>query len=170
MNWEEVGAIGQLLGSVAVFITLGYLALQVRHARMETRRSASSVRVSMTSQQMMAFAVDERLARVFTQAVIGFGSPLPPFMSELVRVTGVTTEEAASLLFAFNAQFQSFAHSIEFIGELSSEERREFEGNLQGMFTAPLFRSYFNNQRPMLNQHAVRYIEKLLTQPGSTPA
>lgn len=33
MNWEEVGAIGQMLGSIAVFITLGYLSLQVRHAR-----------------------------------------------------------------------------------------------------------------------------------------
>ena len=31
MNWEEVGAIGQVLGSIAVFVTLGYLAVQVKH-------------------------------------------------------------------------------------------------------------------------------------------
>src|SRR5215831_3575171 len=41
MNWEEVGAIGQLLGSVAVFVTLVYLATQVRFARAEYMRSIS---------------------------------------------------------------------------------------------------------------------------------
>jgi len=41
MNWEEVGAIGQVLGSIAVFITLGYLAVQLRHARAEMQRSPS---------------------------------------------------------------------------------------------------------------------------------
>jgi hypothetical protein len=30
MNWEGVGAIGQVLGSIAVFVTLGYLAAEVQ--------------------------------------------------------------------------------------------------------------------------------------------
>ena len=30
MNWEALGAIAELLGAVAVFFTLAYLALQVR--------------------------------------------------------------------------------------------------------------------------------------------
>jgi hypothetical protein len=34
MNWEEVvGAVGQLIGSFAVLVTIVYLAIQVRHAR-----------------------------------------------------------------------------------------------------------------------------------------
>jgi hypothetical protein len=44
MNWEEVGAIGQVLGSVAVFVTLGYLAVQVRHAHEEVQRNLGKVR------------------------------------------------------------------------------------------------------------------------------
>ena len=31
MNWDAIGAVGQMLGSVAVLFTLGYLALQVKH-------------------------------------------------------------------------------------------------------------------------------------------
>jgi hypothetical protein len=42
MNWEAIGAVGQLLGSVAVFVTLGYLAVQVRY----TRRQLESQEVS----------------------------------------------------------------------------------------------------------------------------
>jgi hypothetical protein len=30
MNWEAVGAIAEFLGAIAVFVTLGYLAVQIR--------------------------------------------------------------------------------------------------------------------------------------------
>ncbi len=42
MNWDAIGAISQMVGSVAVFITLGYLAGQVRHAREENASSRYS--------------------------------------------------------------------------------------------------------------------------------
>lgn len=35
MNWDAIGAIGQMLGSVAVFVTIGDLAVQLRYAREE---------------------------------------------------------------------------------------------------------------------------------------
>ncbi len=34
MNWEAIGAIGEILGALAVVLTLGYLAVQVRHTRL----------------------------------------------------------------------------------------------------------------------------------------
>jgi hypothetical protein len=37
MNWEEVGAIGQVLGSIAVFVTLAYLARQIPVAALMER-------------------------------------------------------------------------------------------------------------------------------------
>ena len=33
MNWDALGAIGEIVGAVAVLVTLIYLALQVRQAR-----------------------------------------------------------------------------------------------------------------------------------------
>jgi len=33
MNWDAIGAIAELLGSIVVLATLGYLAVQVRHSR-----------------------------------------------------------------------------------------------------------------------------------------
>jgi hypothetical protein len=30
MNWEALGAIGETVGAVAVVVTLGYLAVQIR--------------------------------------------------------------------------------------------------------------------------------------------
>lgn len=31
MNWEALGAIGEIVGALGVIITLGYLAIQIRH-------------------------------------------------------------------------------------------------------------------------------------------
>jgi hypothetical protein len=36
MNWEAIGAIGEILGAVAVVATLGYLATQIKQSRRET--------------------------------------------------------------------------------------------------------------------------------------
>lgn len=35
MTWEALAAIGQILGALAVFITLVYLAIQVKHANVQ---------------------------------------------------------------------------------------------------------------------------------------
>jgi hypothetical protein len=42
-NWEMIPAIVEMLRSLAVFITLGHLAVQVRHARREVQRSVGQV-------------------------------------------------------------------------------------------------------------------------------
>ena len=33
MNWDAIGAVGELVGALAVLVTLIYLAIQVRHTR-----------------------------------------------------------------------------------------------------------------------------------------
>jgi hypothetical protein len=40
MNWDAIGAIGEILGALAVLVTLFYLALQVRHHTRATKRTA----------------------------------------------------------------------------------------------------------------------------------
>jgi hypothetical protein len=45
MNWDAIGAIGELVGASAVVVTLVYLAVQVKHGRTlldENRRIALS--------------------------------------------------------------------------------------------------------------------------------
>ncbi len=49
MNWEAIGAIGEMLGAAGVVLTLGYLAFQIRqnnrHLVHEAQRSrAQAVR------------------------------------------------------------------------------------------------------------------------------
>ena len=55
MNWDALGAIGEVIGPLAVFLTLGYLAVQIRQNTKAVRASAldssvnavNAVRVAM---------------------------------------------------------------------------------------------------------------------------
>ncbi len=38
MNWEAIGAIGEVLGALVVVITIGYLAVQIRQNTAQQKR------------------------------------------------------------------------------------------------------------------------------------
>ena len=40
MNWEAIGAVGEVLGAVGVIATLGYLAVQIRQNTRTVKSSA----------------------------------------------------------------------------------------------------------------------------------
>jgi len=42
MNWDAIGAIGEIVGAVAVFITLVYLSLQIRQNAIQARVSTAT--------------------------------------------------------------------------------------------------------------------------------
>ena len=41
MNWDAVGAIGEIVGAIAVIVTIGYLALQMRRNTRSVRSAAA---------------------------------------------------------------------------------------------------------------------------------
>jgi len=62
MNWDAIGAFGEVLGAIAVFVSLIYLAVQTRNNTKALRSSAfHQVRESF-SQVSLAITVDPELA------------------------------------------------------------------------------------------------------------
>jgi hypothetical protein len=57
MNWDAIGAIGQMLGSLAVFVSLVYLGVQTRHSRIATQHA---------SQNALVADYDQMLAHLYT--------------------------------------------------------------------------------------------------------
>jgi hypothetical protein len=41
MNWEAIGAVGEILGALGVIVTLGYLATQIRQNTASNRQAAA---------------------------------------------------------------------------------------------------------------------------------
>jgi hypothetical protein len=164
--WEAIGAIGQSLGSIAVFVTLGYLALQVRHARDEVRRSISQNRAEAARDLLIARATDARLPRLLASAYAALGREPHPFGQELVKLTGLTDDEAAALYFEQSAWWHFRAQVIPYVDELPAGERVAFDAGLRGYDRNALERLWYQTTKASLNPDAVRYIDDLLAQPG----
>lgn len=70
LNWDAIGAIGDFAGSIGVFISLIYVALQMRHSAAETR-DASIHSVMQLAIQFRAESYSGELAAIRLKAATG---------------------------------------------------------------------------------------------------
>jgi len=64
MNWDAIGAVGEVLGALAVVISLGYVAIQIRQ-NTETARSASAQNlVTVATNANFLLASDSELSEI----------------------------------------------------------------------------------------------------------
>jgi hypothetical protein len=165
MNWEEVGAIGQLLGSVAVFVTLVYLASQVRFARAEYMRSISQHR-SDAIRDLYSQEREESVRRIYVRLRSALGGAPTPFEAALIE-RGATDDEAYAMhtlqLMLWNYRLQM----IPYLDELSAMDRVTFVGGIHARYGQPgvgrLF--YELHIKPTQHPDAVNYVESILQTP-----
>ena len=168
MNWDAIGAIGQMLGSIAVFITLGYLALQVRQARTDLQRSISQGRGEAIRSLLLTRATDERLSRMIAKADAAFGREPTPFVAELMKRSGLTLEEATAVS-AEQAAFWNYRlQVIPYIAELSGTDRLAFDSGIRRAYgRAGVGRFYYEAfAKTWTHPEVIRYVDNLLAQPG----
>ena len=63
MNWEAIGAIGEVLGAAAVVVTLGYLAVQIRKNSQAVKNSAAQTLLSEANESLRVASSDPATAR-----------------------------------------------------------------------------------------------------------
>ena len=87
MSWDAIGAVAELLGSLAVFLTLIYLAVQVRHGRQDFRRSVRQSRAEVSRERLRIRATDQRLNELMVKAEAAFGDDVRshPFIAALIE-------------------------------------------------------------------------------------
>lgn len=68
MNWEAIGAVGEMIGAVGVILTLGYLAYQIRQ---NTQQMAQNERTSIVAAvHVSATNYRENRRHIFTSAEV----------------------------------------------------------------------------------------------------
>ena len=65
MNWEAIGAIGEIVGAIAVVVTLGYLALQIRQNTNALRGSAHETATGRISNFAISVGSNPVAAKVY---------------------------------------------------------------------------------------------------------
>lgn len=81
MNWDAIGAIGEIVGALAVFITLVYLALQIRQNTRAVHSSALDSTVNTISIARQSIYENDEVARVYLK-----GLATPEELDDLERL------------------------------------------------------------------------------------
>ena len=101
LNWNAIGAVGEILGAIAVFVSLLYLAFQVRHNTVAQQSSTHHqfVTTQMTANQAISGSAEvcELIDRA-NKDFAGINS------AELIRLTYVFYDHLNQWHFAFDSQ------------------------------------------------------------------
>jgi len=74
MNWQAIGAIGEVLGGLAVFISLSYLAMQIRSSRRSDQIVVAADAASAVDQWLGQVVRDENLYVLYRRGLIDYNS------------------------------------------------------------------------------------------------
>ena len=69
MNWEAIGAIGEIVGALAVGLTLAFLAIQVRHAKEAAADTNRLERSQGVRDIMLATSVDSDFREIVSKGL-----------------------------------------------------------------------------------------------------
>ena len=71
MNWDAIGALGEVLGAIAVIATLLYLAVQTKHARVAVETAATLGTIEGHSRFRQALMTNPTLSDLLAKANSG---------------------------------------------------------------------------------------------------
>jgi hypothetical protein len=70
MDWNALGAIGEIIGALAVFLTLGYLAVQIRQNTKAVRASALDSSVSAVNNVRVAIFQSSEVTALYQEGLV----------------------------------------------------------------------------------------------------
>ncbi len=143
---QDLGALGELLGSVAVLATLVYLALQTRQNTMAISAQLDAARLSATQSSFLATATSNELA-------------------DLVREdsTGDVTTNQLRLGFFWASTFYSFQWQLQQVrrGLLPTLDEEVLAVNVRNFFTRSLtFEGWWEGVRWSFPSDFVEWVEE----------
>jgi hypothetical protein len=151
MNWEAVGAIGEVGGAIAVVLTLVYLARQIRHSADATKIAA----YHQGSQQMWSLALavssDPELADILSRTYEGNIDSLE--LPERIRLEFAL----ASLYFGFESLL-----ALHERGHIDPELWQNVFTNNFRLLGSPLGREYLATRRGSISRRLEAEVYKRL--------
>ena len=69
MNWDAIGAIGEIIGAMAVFLTLAYLALQIRQNTRAVQAAAVDASVGKLNDVRGTMYENAEISRIYLQGL-----------------------------------------------------------------------------------------------------
>jgi len=155
MSLQDYGAIGEIIGGIAVLATLIYLAVQLKQANMTSHRQTYVQSAMAISDFWLNLAREPELYHSFRSLL---RSP--------EELNQERSERGMLVLDSYLALMESFyLHNIEY-GETLSQER--WNRTLDQMLNTPGGIHYWSRRKSFFHQKFSDYIQSLIDQGGES--
>lgn len=143
MNWEAIGAIGELLAAVGVLITLIYLAVQVRQANKQALLAAQQHRADAAREVLSSVSDSDHLA---------------PILAELGGFPWGDTENSVRLFMWCHAWMRTEEMNF----RMNSPEQRATHAQLlKGWLSVPWAARFWGENRAIYDADFADHVDKL---------
>ena len=156
MNWEAIGAVGEIVGALAVVATLGYLAVQIRQNTRVARSAARQAIAQMTMSSASNLVEDGELADLVARDLAGEQL----IDGERLRVMG---RSYIAMRNWENIHYQYLT------GMLSDDEWSGFRLNLKALLQWPSTQRYWSNENHYYSKAFREEVAALLEEVQASP-
>ena len=138
MNWDAVGAIGEVIGAVAVVVSLLYLAGQVKHMRETSVRNTRHMRNTGIREIFTSISSSPTLSDAWmkVEASLGDNPILYATAESLAEKTGTTVKEANQVICHTMALYHQYRTA--YYSDLTAAEKAGLEANMQHFFRSDI--------------------------------
>ena len=155
MNWEAISAISEAGGVLAVIVTLGYLAVQIRYARMAVTDENRLARSEGVRGMLLAMAHDPNLAKLWLKATGAEAA-----YKSLGDGWDMNAEDALRIDFA--SLYWMWLHWSAFASLKTKEDEVELEHLISEFYSVPPVSDSWKNSpygRNLLDKKFVRFVD-----------
>ena len=159
MNWEAIGATGEILGALAVVATLVYLATQVRYAKTAATDANRLARTTGVREMMIEFSKNDDLRRTWVKTE-GLGDHYDSFAKHF----DITPDEAARL--DFQNLYWCWLHWGQYSSSKDHNDIKELENIVNTFYRTPSIQYTWNNT-PMvkhMDPEFLSFVERVLSE------
>ena len=159
MTIQDWGAVGEVVGAVAVVVTLAYLATQIRYARLAASDSSRQGRADGVREVLMTTLSNRDFRDAWAKADPEMDSNMAPICDEL----GLTTEEANLVWHGCCAW--TYVHWAQYRSMKTAEDERELENLVTQFYSRPPMEPVWRHSellRALLDPEFVAWVEDTL--------
>ena len=157
MNWEAIGAAGELVGALAVFISLIYLATQIRNSKRSDQINAASQAAASVDEWLGQIVRDGELNSMFMRGQSDFDSLTPEEKNRFALLI-VQLLRASEIVWQF---YRS--------GAIESDYWSSFESTLQRIVGSEGGRRCYERNRDFLGQGFMVLVDDILNRSERAP-
>ena len=150
MNWDALGAIAELLGAIAVFATLIYLAIQIKESTKASRSAAVTDATSAVQAWYQELGSNPETARLFLK---GMSQP-----------EALSNEDQFQFLMLVHSIFLGFQRSyfLSRAGTLDVSLRDSIGTAMRTVNHLPGMRMYWQQRKAYFQPEFIAWVEELL--------